>query len=542
MASYEKFFPFKEIRDQQREAIEFALREFESGKKFVIIEAGTGVGKSAIGVTISRALSSQMDRSESHKPGAYFLTTQKILQDQYLSDFGGKNGNMTSLKSSSNYQCKHHKKQSCAESQRMLRVEQDKTSKFFRTCSFSCTYKEAKTCFIEAPESITNFSYFFAETTYSGKLTPRDVLVIDEAHNTDAEMSKFIEVSVSERFAQTVLNLQMPKSLNSERAAFDWVKNIYTTKLTSHLKHIETMFEQHAGLREKVKEFDALSRQIEMLDKHLSKVNKFIELFDEDNWVLSVTEAEDQKSRRIEFKPIDISPYSEQTLFKMGRKVLMLSATILNHRAFCESLGVPLEQASFFSLPSPFPVENRPVLVSSIGKMSASEIDNTLPKLAEAIKQILATHPNEKGLIHCHSYKISNYIMKNIKNKRLITHKSDDREDVLNQHLTSSLPSVLVTPSMTEGIDLKGDASRFQIICKVPYPYLGDKLVQKRMRKWSWWYPLQTAKTVIQSLGRSIRSFDDFAVSYILDSDWNRFYGQNQDMFPDTFKEAVQNT
>lgn len=542
MASYEKFFPFKEIRDQQREAIEFALREFESGKKFVIIEAGTGVGKSAIGVTISRALSSQMDRSESHKPGAYFLTTQKILQDQYLSDFGGKNGNMTSLKSSSNYQCKHHKKQSCAESQRMLRVEQDKTSKFFRTCSFSCTYKEAKTCFIEAPESITNFSYFFAETTYSGKLTPRDVLVIDEAHNTDAEMSKFIEVSVSERFAQTVLNLQMPKSLNSERAAFDWVKNIYTTKLTSHLKHIETMFEQHAGLREKVKEFDALSRQIEMLDKHLSKVNKFIELFDEDNWVLSVTEAEDQKSRRIEFKPIDISPYSEQTLFKMGRKVLMLSATILNHRAFCESLGVPLEQASFFSLPSPFPVENRPVLVSSIGKMSASEIDNTLPKLAEAIKQILATHPNEKGLIHCHSYKISNYIMKNIKNKRLITHKSDDREDVLNQHLTSSLPSVLVTPSMTEGIDLKGDASRFQIICKVPYPYLGDKLVQKRMRKWSWWYPLQTAKTVIQSLGRSIRSSDDFAVSYILDSDWNRFYGQNQDMFPDTFKEAVQNT
>jgi Rad3-related DNA helicase len=542
LASYEKFFPFKEIRDQQREAIEFALREFESGKKFVIIEAGTGVGKSAIGVTISRALSSQMDRSESHKPGAYFLTTQKILQDQYLSDFGGKNGNMTSLKSSSNYQCKHHKKQSCAESQRMLRVEQDKTSKFFRTCSFSCTYKEAKTCFIEAPESITNFSYFFAETTYSGKLTPRDVLVIDEAHNTDAEMSKFIEVSVSERFAQTVLNLQMPKSLNSERAAFDWVKNIYTTKLTSHLKHIETMFEQHAGLREKVKEFDALSRQIEMLDKHLSKVNKFIELFDEDNWVLSVTEAEDQKSRRIEFKPIDISPYSEQTLFKMGRKVLMLSATILNHRAFCESLGVPLEQASFFSLPSPFPVENRPVLVSSIGKMSASEIDNTLPKLAEAIKQILATHPNEKGLIHCHSYKISNYIMKNIKNKRLITHKSDDREDVLNQHLTSSLPSVLVTPSMTEGIDLKGDASRFQIICKVPYPYLGDKLVQKRMRKWSWWYPLQTAKTVIQSLGRSIRSFDDFAVSYILDSDWNRFYGQNQDMFPDTFKEAVQNT
>jgi hypothetical protein len=79
----------------------------------------------------------------------------------------------------------------------------------------------------------------------------------------------------------------------------------------------------------------------------------------------------------------------------------MLSATILNHRAFCESLGIPLEQTSFISLPSPFPVENRPVLVSSIGKMSAGEIDNTLPKLVFAIRQILDAHPNEKGLIHC---------------------------------------------------------------------------------------------------------------------------------------------
>jgi Rad3-related DNA helicase len=542
MISYESFFPFGEIRDQQREAIKFALSEFESGKRFVIIEAGTGVGKSAIGVCISRALSGWLPPEEDYKRGSYFLTTQKILQEQYLDDFGGRKGPMTSIKSSSNYQCKYHKKQSCGESQRLLKLEQDKTSKFFRTCSFGCNYKEAKSKFMESPESITNFSYFLAETTYAGKLLPRDVLVIDEAHNSDGELSKFVEVSVSEKFAQTVLNLQMPKTLNTERAAFDWVKNVYVTKLASHLKHIESMFEQHAGLRENVKEFDALSRQIEMLDKHMCKVNRFIDLFDEDNWVLSITETEDQKTRRLEFKPIDISPYSEQCLFKFGRKVLMLSATILNQRAFCESLGIPLEQTAFISLPSPFPVENRPVLVSSIGKMSAGEIENTLPKLAEAVRRILAAHPNEKGIIHCHSYKVSSYIMKNVRSKRLLTHRSEDREDVLNQHISSREPTVLVTPSMTEGVDLKGDLSRFQIICKVPYPYLGDKLVQKRMRKWSWWYPLQTAKTIIQSLGRSIRSSDDHAVSYILDSDWDRFYGQQRDMFPESFRESIHKT
>jgi len=41
-------------------------------------------------------------------------------------------------------------------------------------------------------------------------------------------------------------------------------------------------------------------------------------------------------------------------------------------------------------------------------------------------------------------------------------------------------------------------------------------------------------------LGRSIRSADDFAISYILDSDWDRFFSQQKDMFPDSFKEAIQ--
>ena len=41
---------------------------------------------------------------------------------------------------------------------------------------------------------------------------------------------------------------------------------------------------------------------------------------------------------------------------------------------------------------------------------------------------------------------------------------------------------------MAEGVDLKGDSSRFQIICKIPYPYLGDKLV--------WIYGLHTVPVV----------------------------------------------
>ena len=52
--SYLKHFPHDEIRDSQVTAIDAALSAYNAGKRFVIIEAGTGVGKSAIGLTIAR--------------------------------------------------------------------------------------------------------------------------------------------------------------------------------------------------------------------------------------------------------------------------------------------------------------------------------------------------------------------------------------------------------------------------------------------------------------------------------------------------------
>ena len=59
------------------------------------------------------------------------------------------------------------------------------------------------------------------------------------------------------------------------------------------------------------------------------------------------------------------------------------------------------------------------------------------------------------------------------------------------------------------------------------------------MNKWKWWYPLQTAKTIVQSVGRSIRTETDHAVTYILDEDWNRFYGRNKAIFPKDFKDCI---
>jgi Rad3-related DNA helicase len=93
---------------------------------------------------------------------------------------------------------------------------------------------------------------------------------------------------------------------------------------------------------------------------------------------------------------------------------------------------------------------------------------------------------------------------------------------------------------MTEGVDLKDDLSRFQVFLKVPFPYLGDQVTQKRMKLNSSWYAFMTARTIVQGIGRSIRNENDSAVTYILDSCFHQFYRQNKKMFPLSFQQSIK--
>ena len=126
-ADYRRMFPYKSIRKEQEQAIKFCIDAFSTGKRYVIVEAGTGCGKSAIGLTVGRYMN-HIDNhlEEEYSPGTYFVTTQKILQDQYTSDFGGRTGTMCAVKSASNYKCNFHKKNSCQDSQRLLKTEEKK--------------------------------------------------------------------------------------------------------------------------------------------------------------------------------------------------------------------------------------------------------------------------------------------------------------------------------------------------------------------------------------------------------------------------------
>ena len=90
------------------------------------------------------------------------------------------------------------------------------------------------------------------------------------------------------------------------------------------------------------------------------------------------------------------------------------------------------------------------------------------------------------------------------------------------------------------GRDLKDDLSRFQIICKVPYPNANSDKQLKLRTKANWHYYLWlTALKLVQSYGRSVRSDTDHAQTYILDADFDKFVKMARKMLPAWFLGAI---
>jgi Rad3-related DNA helicase len=529
--NWKSSFPYSSPRDQQENSINKVLNAFKNGKKYAIIDCGTGVGKSAIGLTIAKYISDNEYQFKGvYEEGCYFLTTQKVLQEQYEKDFSSKG--LVSLSSSSNYQCNIDKKASCKDI--LTANRSGSNSKKFEKCNYECVYKAKKKKFIEKRLGITNFSYFLTEKNYSQKLPNKRVLVVDEAHNLENELTRFIEISVSSYFSEKILGLKVPRGLDTQFKVYNWIKNTYHTSLSNKINFISAQMKKFGITSTKLEEFKKITKRYDLLKSHEQKILQFIQLYSKDNWVFDI-EKTNQKYIKFVFKPIDISKYAHQYLMKFADYIIFMSATIISHEGFSLTIGLPSDEIISIKEASPFPPENRPIIYSPAGSMSAKNIDKTLPTMVSMIKEIMGNHKNEKGIVHTHSTKIAKYLSENIKSNRIIVAYGENRDKALKQHNESKKPTILISPSMSEGVDLKGKLSEFQILCKVPFPYLGDKVVKKKMSKWKWWYNTQTIRTIIQSVGRSIRSEKDKAVTYILDSDWKRIKSMCRNDFPKDF-------
>jgi Rad3-related DNA helicase len=490
-------------------------------------EFSLGIGKSAIAVTVSNYLHAKTQAQNS----AYIVTTQKILQEQYTRDFPY----IASITAKNNYQCINRVAGVTCDMGLTMAKVLSKSGGAFNAYAETCVYRKDKKNFDESPIGLTNLAYFLSHA--GNDIKQRNLLVVDECHNIESVVTDFAALNFSKHFVEETLKIAWPIRYNTTiDTLVSWIKGVYAAKLSDGFLNLDSKvssmtstsyLESNSGIGA-MKKLEEYKRKIEQISIGLKH-------FDRNEWVMTISPTQDIVS----IKPIFADKYTNNMLFRMGEKVIMMSGTILDKDTFCRNVGIKTADTEFLSLDSPFPIANRPVFEVPVGSMGRKSIDATLPKMVATIKELLGHHIDEKGIIHCHTYKIAKYISDNIKDDRLLFHSSDDRVDALNFHIKSKEPTVLVSPSFTEGIDLTGKLSRFQIIIKLPFPFLGDNYVKEKMSRVGNWYNWNTVKTIIQASGRSIRDYDDWCVSYILDSDWKWFYERNEKLMPVWWKKGL---
>ncbi|MGA9153005.1 MAG: hypothetical protein WBZ36_20700, partial [Candidatus Nitrosopolaris sp.] len=435
-SNYIKNFPFPTLRDKQSYVLKEIDAAFTSGYKYIVLEAPTGFGKSPVAIATASTLGS-----------SYICTSTKDLQTQYARDFPfiqvakGKNNFTCEVKDdfirNGTYKCKAcglgpldhafrgRGRTTCFHTsveygpcmsddefdckyKTMLkdyatinkRTKQERIvlaegryrsaySEWLYLDNFRediirdwrpCQYYHQLNTALAASNSVLNYAMFLA--IMNKNLPSRELLVLDEAHLLETEVVKFIGISISrKKWRKYILDLK----INNHGEKYDVIR---------WLDFIEDLKENLLDVKTKIpsdnKELLVDAQQdIEKLDTTIESISS-----NTSNWIVSEIKMEgDNDIINVELKPLDVSPYCKDVFTKCG-KTLMMSATILDVKTFCKSIGLSYNDVKVIRVGSDFSLKRRPIQVRNVAYLNYNELQKNEVKsaIASGIDRIMTFH------------------------------------------------------------------------------------------------------------------------------------------------------
>lgn len=523
----------------QIQLIDGVEKAFAKGKKFVICCAPTGTGKSFLGKTLANlstpptaayvnlinsydAFRQDYSGNYTHEAdarkepafGTFTLTITKSLQDQYIQLF--EDGKL--LKGKTNYQC-HVDENFDVESAPCVLVNKLKEDCWTKNI---CPYYAARNTALLDRFSILNYKMFLSLPDHVKR---KNFIVCDEASELEDELvrrfSALIDYDRLRSYDISVLPL-VTESMQKTR--------VWLYELIFRLS--ETIGLLQSRNTKKITNLSPLDKiKIRYLKNLHSNLAIIESLWDECEFVV------DKDSRRALFTPLKVDKLSKY-IFDYGENILLMSATIIDHKNFAKTLGI--KDYEYVEVDSTFESSKSPIYVTSKNKLNYKTIKTELPAIVDKIKQICDFHKDDKGIIHTHTMEITEYIKTKLSGDRFLFRElSSKNEDILKEHTLSDAPTVLVSPSLSFGIDLKDALARFQIIVKLPYLPLSSKRIKKLFELDKTWYIDKMLNAMVQATGRATRSKNDYSVTYILDGNIVDVIKTHKDRLPKYFIDRV---
>lgn len=444
-----------------------------------------------------------------------------------------------------------------------LSPEQISMSKY-SVCAGMCPYTVARFDASRSATAVLNYSYFLtvlnaAFNPYFGK---RYLTICDEAHKipqvVDAMFTQDITAYTINRaisMIESYTHIFDASFRNSTRLLFAEVREELFCTDYSYL-----MNDSKPDTNDLLKSLDLYIELIDTISEYISKITRNID--DPDNateeqsqLMMLSSDLESQKvsvGRVIEIvreRPRDFyiqstnvngEIYKHQikdlnetralnTYFMQKTdRTLFMSATMGKIEEFCQLFSI--KDPVIIRLESDFDFSKSPILAMNAGSLvNRCYEDNINNVLVETIKICHQKHPDEKGIIHTHTKDITDRLMgliyklksndkfKELGERFLFYGSSAEKEECIKLMSESETPYIICGPSLVEGVDLKDDMSRFNILIKVPYPPL-TTYARKKMERCSFWYERATKESIVQAIGRSNRNKNDYSTVYLMDS------------------------
>lgn len=508
--------------------------------KFVIVSAPTGTGKSFLSATLSNASNEPSDRFKQlinsyeafyqdsngnyikedeclEQPpfGAFVLTITKALQDQYVGLFQDCN----IFKGKTNYVCDVDGVSDVEVAPCLMtpRLKEDCWKKN------RCPYYVARNNALTQKFTTLNYKLFL---TLPDHVKYKQYIVCDEASELENEIVQNFTLTIDfdkvKKYNIPITNLKTEDFYEAIKWVQENEENVYN--------HLENMVNSFTNLKRSVSEKERFEY---LYTKNLyNNFTKIINYKDEASWVI------DRQENILNFIPLKVDTLSKN-IFKFAEKVLLMSATIIDPKKYAESLGI--KDFEYIEAESHFDPKKSPIYVSNKHKLNYKNLTEKLPLLAKQIKEICDNHKNVKGIIHTHTMYIAEQLKKHLgKDERFLFRDKEATNDmILEEHSESDKPTVLVSPSLSFGVDLKDDLGRFCIVVKMPYLPLSDKRIKRIFDSDKIWYMNSMLNGLVQMCGRCTRSEDDFSETYILDANMIDILIRNSKKLPKYFIERI---
>lgn len=419
----------------------------------------------------------------------------------------------------------------------------EKYAKKHELCPFELSLDVSRFCDLV----VGDYNYLFDPTVYLRRFFEEEnkstLVLVDEAHNLVNRSKEMYSASISRE------NLaQMQKSLDSSfkklNKAFIRVDNefelIYQALGKEAYLHQqaapESLINSLFKLQEQIKEWLAENpdnpAQQKMLPVYFEiiRFTRMSEFYD-DHYQTTV----EYKSYDLIVKEycIDPSYFLEQTMEKVGSSILF-SASFSPLDYYQEVLGGG-EESLTYRLPSPFPKENRLVLVDASIQTTYQQRVNSIPKIAESIEKLVKTKTGNY-LVFLSSFQyldqVADYFHERYPEYKIQIQGSKlnekEREDFLAAFVDEPAETLIgfcvLGGIFSEGIDLVGERLVGTAVVGVGLPQINheQELIkeyydEKRNQGFSYAYQLPGMNKVIQAAGRVIRTMKDRGIILLLD-------------------------